>query len=73
MCKQRKASNQLLYLKIKENGQRSVQLQAPKPTQESAASSTQVVNSSYVCLEQNHMCHKQKLKFCNNEVNKYMI
>jgi len=36
--------------------------------EDSAASSTQVVNSSYVCLVHNQMCHTQKLQFCKNEV-----
>jgi len=35
-----------------------------EPTEESAASSTEVVNSSYVCLVHKQMCHTQKLKFC---------
>jgi len=36
--------------------------------EDSAASSTQVVNSSHVCLVHNQMCHTQKLQFCKNEV-----
>jgi len=43
------------------------------PTEESAASSTQVVYSSYVCLVHKQMCHTQKLNFCNSEVDKYML
>jgi len=31
-----------------------------EPTEESTASSTQVVDSSYVCLVHNQMCHTQK-------------
>ena len=38
--------------------------------EEDAASSTQVVNSSYVCLVHKQMCHTQKLE---NEVDKYMF
>jgi len=38
---------------------------------ESVASSTQV-DSSYVCLVNNQMCHTQKLKIFKNEVDKYM-
>jgi len=38
-----------------------------EPTEESASSSTQVVNSSYVCLVHNQMRHTQKLKFCKNK------
>jgi len=44
-----------------------------EPTEESAASSTQVVSSSYVCLVHNQMYHTQKLNFCKNEVDKYML
>jgi len=44
-----------------------------EPTEVSAASSTQVVNSSYVCLMHNKMYHTQKLRFCKNEVEKYMF
>jgi len=44
-----------------------------EPTEESAASSTQVVNSNDVCLAYNQMCHTQKLKFWKNEVDKYML
>jgi len=44
-----------------------------EPTEGSAGSSIQVVNSSYVCLVHNQMCHTQKLKFCKNEVDKYML
>jgi len=44
-----------------------------EPTEESAGSSTQVVNSSYVYLVHNHTCHTQKLKFCRNEIDKYML
>jgi len=34
-----------------------------EPTEESTASSTQVVDSSYVCLVHNQMCHTQKWSF----------
>ena len=44
-----------------------------EPTQERAASSTQVVNSGYVCLVHKQMCHTQKLNFCKNEVDKYIL
>jgi len=44
-----------------------------EPTEKSAGSSTQVVNSSHVCLVHNQMFHTQKLKFCKNEVDKYML
>jgi len=44
-----------------------------EPTEVSAASSTQVVNSSYVCLVHNMMYHTQKLKFYKNEVDEYML
>jgi len=33
-----------------------------EPTEENAASSTQVVHSSNVCLVHNQTCHAQKLK-----------
>jgi len=35
-----------------------------EPTEESKASSTQVVVSSYVCLVHKQMYHTQKLNFC---------
>jgi len=44
--------------------QRRVQLQV---------TSIQIVNSNYVCLVHNQMCHTQKRKFCTNEVDKYML
>ena len=42
-----------------------------EPAEESTASSTRVVNSSYNCLVHNQI-HK-RLKFCKNEVDKCMI
>jgi len=44
-----------------------------EPTEESAASSTQVVDSGYVCLVHKQMCYTEKLNFCKNEVDKYML
>ena len=46
---------------------------AGEPTQESAASRTQVVNSNYVCVVHKQMCNTQKHKFWKNEVDKYMV
>jgi len=42
-------------------------------TEKSAASSTQLINSSNACLVHKQMCHTQKLTFCKNEVDKYMV
>jgi len=44
-----------------------------EPTHESAASSNQVVNSSYICVVHKQMCNTQKHKFWKNEVDECMV